>query len=67
LIEEFIRVQFGAVSEALNRLEAGEDPDQIEADMGPLFENEDLLSLAKKKARAMRQPRPYRDEHLYEL
>ena len=57
-----------AASEALKRLEAGEDPDQIEAEMGPLFENEDLLTMAKKKARGMMGERkPYRDEHLYEL
>jgi putative FmdB family regulatory protein len=56
-----------AVSEALNRLAAGEDPDQIEEEMGPLFENEDLLSPAQKKARALKQPRPRRDDRLYEL
>jgi putative FmdB family regulatory protein len=54
-----------AAVEALKRLESGEDPDQIEAEMGPLFEKEDLFSVAKKKARGVtRMRKPYRDERL---
>ncbi len=55
------------MEEALSRMEAGEDPDQIEAEMGDLLDSDDAFSIegVKKKVRAAKQPR--RDEKLYEL
>lgn len=57
------------MEEALRRMERGEDPDQIEAEMGDLLEAEDPFVLESKKVKnspgAMR--RPDRDETLYEL
>jgi putative FmdB family regulatory protein len=57
----------GSMEEALSRMEAGEDPDQVEKEMGDLFNDENLsFDLIKKKA--MRENRPaMHDEKLYEL
>lgn len=57
------------MQEALSRMEQGEDPDKIEAEMGDLLESEDPFVLAGKKgkARGGRKAEPYRDETLYDL
>lgn len=58
------------MEEALERMERGEDPEQIEAEMGDILESEDpfLLSQMKKgKADRFRRAEPYRDETLYDL
>ena len=57
----------GSMEEALSRMEAGEDPDQVEKEMGDLFNDENLtFDLMKKKA--LRENRPaMHDEKLYEL
>ena len=56
------------MEEALSRLEAGEDPDQVEAEMGDLLEGEDGFSLEEMKKKGRSGPRlPNRDETLYEL
>lgn len=57
-----------AMEDALKRMEAGEDPDQIEAEMGDILEEEDPFGPggAKKGRRPIRR-RPLRDETLYEL
>jgi len=57
------------MQEALSRMEGGEDPDKIEAEMGDLLEGEDPFSPAAKKGRrpAARKPAPDRDEKLYDL
>ncbi|MFW8601050.1 zinc ribbon domain-containing protein [Desulfobacterota bacterium M19] len=56
------------MEEALARMEAGEDPEKIEAEMGDILEDEDPLSMfAKKTGRAVRLIAPQRDETLYEL
>ena len=57
------------MDEALARMEKGEDPDQIEAEMGDLLEQEDLLEMPAKKGGGARKkpPAPYRDETLYDL
>ncbi len=58
----------GGMEEAMSRLEAGEDPEQIEAEMGDVFEDADPLSMfAKKGPKALRSREPLRDETLYEL
>ncbi len=57
------------MQEALSRMESGEDPDKIEAEMGDLLEGEDPFTLAGKKGRRQvtRKPAPDRDETLYDL
>lgn len=55
------------MEEALNRMEQGEDPEQIEADMGDLLEGEDPFLFKKKGRLAARRRAPYRDETLYDL
>lgn len=62
-------MELGAgMEEALRRMENGEDPEQIEADMGDLLENEDPFQLAAKKGcRAGQRPAPKRDDTLYDL
>ena len=55
------------MEEALARMEAGEDPEQIEAEMGDLLENEDPFTLKQKSGKAL-SPRPPRvDDRLYDL
>ena len=61
-------VEFGGgMQEAIRRMESGEDPDQIEAEMGDVLGNEAELFEAKKKAAAARRPAPKVDEELYEF
>ena len=57
------------MEEALSRLEAGEDPDKIEAEMGDLLEGEDPFALTKKKGggKSVGRSAPFKDETLYEL
>ncbi len=57
------------MQEALSRMESGEDPDKIEAEMGDLLEGEDPFTQATKRGRkqASRKPMPDRDETLYDL
>ena len=57
------------MQEALKSMEAGEDPDAIEAEMGDLLEQEDPFALPEKKgaAKGMTRPAPRRDETLYDL
>ena len=58
------------MEEAIRRMEAGEDPDQIEAEMGDVLENEDPLSPERKttlKGLRQRLLPPTVDDQLYEL
>ena len=57
------------MDEALRRMEKGEDPEQVEAEMGDLLEGEDPFSLAEKKGKGVktRLKAPVRDETLYDL
>jgi putative FmdB family regulatory protein len=56
------------MEEALKRMEAGEDPEQIEQEMGDLLEEEEPLSFGEKSAaRGIKRRPPARDETLYEL
>lgn len=59
------------MQEALNRLEAGEDPDQIEAELGDRLEKEDPFILPEKetkgRTRGQTRPAPRRDKTLYEM
>jgi putative FmdB family regulatory protein len=54
------------VKEAIERMEAGEDPDRIEEEMGDILE-EDPFTLPDKRSQRVRYPAPSRDYTLYEL
>ncbi len=57
------------MEEALSRMEQGEDPEQIEAEMGDLLEGDDPFQLKEKKGPGghARRRAPERDETLYDL
>ena len=57
------------MDEALQRMEKGEDPEQLEAEMGDLLENEDPFILPGKKGGRTKtgQKKPIKDETLYDL
>jgi putative FmdB family regulatory protein len=58
------------MEEAIRRMEAGEDPEAVEAEMGDVLENEDpLLAKGKPNLKAIRQRflPPKVDPTLYEL
>jgi putative FmdB family regulatory protein len=57
------------MTEALRRMEQGEDPDQIESEMGDMLEGEDPFVLPGKKGgkKVGKRPAPLRDETLYDL
>jgi hypothetical protein len=67
-LTEMTGLELGSgMEEALSRMEAGEDPEQIEAEMGDLLEGEDpILPQGQRKIGRKRQP-PRKDETLYEL
>jgi len=53
--------------EALSRLDAGEDPEQIEAEMGDLFDGDDLFSQKRLKGLKKQYLPPEHDDTLYTL
>ncbi len=57
------------MNEALSRMENGEDPEKIEAEMGDLLEGEDPFLMPGRKGRAVKSNRsaPSRDDTMYEL
>jgi hypothetical protein len=57
------------MQEALKRMEAGEDPDAIEAEMGDLLEDEEPFLIPDKKGgtKGAKRAAPNRDETLYDL
>jgi len=69
-LSDMTGLELGAgMNEALKRMEAGEDPDAIEAEMGDLLEEEEPFLLPEKKgaAKTGKRPAPKRDEKLYDL
>lgn len=59
-----------SMEEAMKRMEAGEDPDQIEHQLGDALEGEaDLMFSPKKQLNALRRrlSRPQVDDRLYDL
>ena len=56
-----------AMEEALRRMENGEDPEQIEADMGDLLEEEEPFNLKEKPSKTPKRPPPKVDDTLYYL
>lgn len=60
------------MKEAISRLEAGEDPDQIEADLGDALDGEDPAAMALKSKQRLRDIQkkilpPSTDDNLYDL
>lgn len=57
------------MDEALRRMEKGEDPEQLEAEMGDLLEEEEPFALPEKKIKGtkIKRQEPLRDETLYDL
>ena len=57
------------MEEALSRMEKGEDPEKIEAEMGDLLEGEDPFILPGKKGaiNMANRPAPQKDDRLYDL
>ncbi len=69
-LSDMTGMQLGnGMEEALSRMESGEDPEKIEAEMGDLLENEDPFLLPGKKGAAGsgRRKAPRRDDTLYDL
>jgi len=69
-LSDMTGMQLGdGMEEALSRMEKGEDPEKIEAEMGDLLENEDPFLLPGKKgaAETTRRKAPRRDDTLYDL
>lgn len=63
-------LELGAgMEEALRRMEKGEDPEQIEAEMGDLLESEEPFIISGKGGATGRRkrPAPKTDDTLYEL
>ncbi|HHO75538.1 MAG TPA: zinc ribbon domain-containing protein [Deltaproteobacteria bacterium] len=55
------------MEEALCRMERGEDPDRIEAEMGDLLEGEEPFLVQSKSTGSRRKMKPEVDETLYDL
>jgi putative FmdB family regulatory protein len=55
------------MEEALRRMEAGEDPDKIEEEMGDILSEKNLLKAFPKASQRARKKPPERDETLYYL
>jgi hypothetical protein len=55
------------MEEAIARMEAGEDPAQIEAEMGDLLKGEDPFSFKERSNRLIKQRPPKVDDKLYYL
>jgi len=57
------------MDEALRRMEKGEDPEQVEAELGDALENEDPFVLPAKAVRGLlrRTKAPQKDDTLYDL
>lgn len=61
-------IGFGpGMEEALGRMEAGEDPEQVEADMGNLLNEEEPFIIGAKKGQKTKRVEPFIDKTLYEL
>lgn len=63
-------MQLGSsMEEALSRMESGEDPEQVEAEMGDLLEGEEPFILPDKKGKGIKAKRaaPFKDDTLYDL
>lgn len=69
-LSDMTGLKLGAgMEEALARMEKGEDPEKIEAEMGDLLEGEEPFELPEKRSGGggYKRPAPMRDETLYNL
>jgi len=68
-LSDMTGLQLGdGMEEALSRMERGEDPEQIEQEMGNLLESEEPFVLEQKTAKGInRRVQPRIDETLYDL
>lgn len=69
-LSDMTGMQMGAgMEEALQRMESGEDPEQVESEMGDILEGEEPFILPDKKGKGVKakRPAPKRDEALYDL
>jgi len=69
-LSDMTGLEYGeGMEEALKRLEAGEDPDAIEAEMGDLLEGDEepFVLPGAKKGKGRRARPPKRDDTLYEM
>jgi putative FmdB family regulatory protein len=55
------------MQEAIRRMEAGEDPEEIEAELGDLMETEGPFAEPSTKIQPKKSRPPAKDDHLYEL
>lgn len=61
-------INFGeGMEEAIRRMEKGEDPEQIEQELGDVIENEDPLLLKSFSKIKGQRKHPKIDDHLYDL
>ncbi len=56
-----------SMEEAISRMEAGEDPEQVEKDMGEVLNEEDFSLESMKKGVLRQRSQPTHDEKLYDL
>lgn len=56
-----------AMEEALSRMERGEDPDDIEEELGEQLESEDPFLWKSRHRAAWKRQRPRHDDHLYDM
>lgn len=56
-----------SMEEALSRMEAGEDPEQVENEMGDSISDDDLSFASLKKKLGSERAKPIHDETLYDL
>jgi putative FmdB family regulatory protein len=67
-LSEMTGLQMGkGMQEALERMEAGEDPEKIEEEIGDILEEEEPFLVSEKKAPRAKSQAPRRDTTLYEL
>ena len=69
-LSDMTGIEYGeGMEEALQRLEAGEDPDAIEEEMGDLLEGEEepFVLSGGRKGRGKRARPPRKDDTLYEM
>jgi len=57
----------GNMEEALNRLERGDDPEQIEREMGDMLGDEEPFSFEGKTRKTASKEKPAIDDQLYEM
>ena len=56
-----------SMEEALSRMESGEDPEQVEKEMGDLLSEDDFSFESVKKRVLQQRPEPAHDDTLYKL